>query len=311
MQRQDFLVKSAVDGLEIRVVTMVPDAQIHGIIQIAHGMAEHKERYFDFMEYLASNGYVAVINDHRGHGESIINPEDLGYFYDPSGVAIVEDLHQITLEIKKRFTDVPVILFGHSMGSLVVRSYLKKYEQDIDKLIVCGSPGKNPLTGIAMGLVRLLKKIKGERHRSAFFHNLAFGSNNKKVGEKELNAWLCNNKEIIQAYNEDALCGFTFTLNGFENLFCLLKDTYSRKNWKVQKPQMPVLFIAGENDPVILGEKGWLEAQSFLLDLGYESVDGILYDEMRHEIINEPNASLVYSDILDWVSGKLKTMESE
>jgi alpha-beta hydrolase superfamily lysophospholipase len=65
-------------------------------------MAEHKERYFGFMEYLASNGYVAVINDHRGHGESVLNPEDLGYFYDPTGVAIVEDLHQITVELKKR-----------------------------------------------------------------------------------------------------------------------------------------------------------------------------------------------------------------
>ena len=311
MQRQDFSVKSAVDGLEMRVVVMVPETPIQGIIQISHGMAEHKERYFSFMEYLASNGYVAVINDHRGHGESIFNPDDLGYFYDSKGIAIVEDLHQITLKVKELFPNVPIILFGHSMGSLVVRSYIKKYEQDIDKLIVCGSPGKNPLTGIALGLVWFLKKLKDERHRSAFIHNMAFGSNNKKVGEKELNAWLCNNKEIVKAYNEDALCGFTFTLNGFENLFCLLKDAYSSKNWKVQKPDLPILFIAGENDPVILGEKGWLDAQSFLLDLGYESVDGILYDEMRHEILNETDANLVYSDIIDWVSGKLKTMESE
>ena len=306
MQRQDFSVKSAADGLVLNIVVMVPDVQVRGIVQFSHGMAEHKERYFEFMEHLVAQGFVAAIHDHRGHGESVLNPEDLGYFYDKDGSAIVEDLHQITLKLKELFPSVPVVLFGHSMGSLVVRSYVKKYDDEIDKLVVCGAPGNNPLTGAALAIVSLLNVFYGERHRSELIQNLAFGSYNKQVGEVELeNGWLCAKKDVVHSYNSDELCGFTFTLNGFKNLFSLLKTVYSKKGWNLGNPDLPILFIAGEKDPVILGEKGWYNAQEFMRSCGYKDVKGCLYDDMRHEILNEEKRELVYSDVVNWIDGKL------
>lgn len=307
MQIQDFSVRSEADGLSLRVVLMLPDGDVRGVVQLSHGMAEHKERYFDFMEFLAGNGFAAAIHDHRGHGESVASPEDLGYFHDPDGVAVVQDLHQVTLALKERFPGVPLVLFGHSMGSLVARSYAKKYDADIDRLVVCGAPGNNPLVGIALCLVAVLKAFRGERHRSAFVQNLAFGSYDKQAGDAgRKNGWLCSRRDVVDDYNGDPLCGFTFTLNGFRNLFMLIRDVYSKSGWRVAKPGLPVLFIAGEKDPVILGEKGWLSAQAFLRVRGYTDVRGILYDGMRHEILNEEKRQLVYSDVLEWISGRLK-----
>lgn len=109
-------------------------------------MVEHQIYYYELMEMLCNKGYVCVINDHRGHGKSIKDEKDMGYFYEEKAEYIVEDMHQITLFVKDKYPNVPVYLFWHSMGSLIVRKYIKKYDKDIDKLIVCGSPSINPMS---------------------------------------------------------------------------------------------------------------------------------------------------------------------
>lgn len=115
--------RSLVDGLELDVLEVVPEGEIKGIFQIHHGMSEYKERYLPFMEYLAANGYVAAIHDCRGHGKSVKIKEDLGYLYRGGARALVEDAHQLTRELKEKWPSLPLILFGHSMGSMVVRMY--------------------------------------------------------------------------------------------------------------------------------------------------------------------------------------------
>ncbi|AEE17732.1 alpha/beta fold hydrolase [Treponema brennaborense] len=303
MERKDFSVQSEFDGLPLHVAVMLPDSEIRGVVQISHGMAEFKERYFEFMEYVTAAGFVTAVHDHRGHGESVKDKADLGYFYDTTGSAIVDDVHQITLELKRRYPQKPFVLFGHSMGSLVARSYLKKYDADIDKLVICGAPGKNPFAGVALALSGLLTALKGSRHRSALLQNLAFGSYNGKVGEKgPENAWICADPAVVDAYNASELCGFTFTLNGFRNLFLLMKTVYSPCGWELRNAPLPILFIAGRNDPVILGERAWLRAQDFLRRVGYGNVRGILYDGMRHEILNEKDRKTVFADVLSWIS---------
>lgn len=303
MKREEFTIRSHVDDLEISVITMVPDTGIRGIVQFSHGMAEHKERYLDIMTYLSAAGYVTVIHDHRGHGRSVKSSEDFGFFYDDTGKAIVEDLHQITLGVKNMYSGVPVILFGHSMGSLVVRNYLKKYEADIDKLIVCGSPSRNPLVLAGLILSAIIGKIRGDHFRSGLLYKLSIGGYEKVSKERTgtANGWLCYNEETVEAYEKDELCGFTFTVNGYKNLFNLLKNAYSPAGWNVHKPDLPILFIAGKYDPVIVSEKAWNEAQAFLKKRGYNNIKGILYDDMSHEILNEKQNKIVYADMLKWI----------
>lgn len=306
MNIEEIKIKSNQDGLELKVTIIKPEGEIKGVVQISHGMAEHKERYYDFMKYLAMQGYVTVINDHRGHGGSVKNKEDLGYFYDKTSNYIVEDLYQITTFIKEKYPDKKIILFGHSMGSMVVRKYIKKYDKQINSLIVCGSPSKNPFIGLALIVVNILKIFKGEFYRSPLIQKLAFGSYNKKIKNPiSENAWICANEETVKKYDKDDLCGFIFTLNGFKNLFSLMKDIYDKKGWKIANKELPIFFIAGQEDPVILGIKQWLKAQEFLKSRGYKNVSGKLYKNMRHEILNEKNNKQVFEDIKQWIDKKI------
>lgn len=299
-------IKSNCDDLLLALTITIPDEDIpvKGIVQISHGMAEHKERYYPFMEFLADNGYIGVINDHRGHGDSVKSEEDLGYFYDENGKYIVEDLHQITKEIKKEYPDLPVYLFGHSMGSLVVRCYLKHYDNEIDKLIVCGAPCKNIGAYFGIALAKLISKFKGDKYRSKLIQKLAFSSYPKKFKseKKDINCWISSDRKNKNEYSNDKKCGYIFTLNGFINLFKLVINTYSNKEWEKQNLDLPIFFIAGDEDPVIGGIQKWINAYEFLeKDIGYKNVSHKLYKGKRHELLNEDIKEKVYYDILDWI----------
>ncbi len=302
IDRKDIIIKSDSDNLEISVAMFIPDGEIKGIFQVSHGMAEHKERYYNFLEYLANQGYVTIINDHRGHGKSVKGKEDLGFFYDNSSDYIVEDLHQITLYAKELYPNKEMILFGHSMGSMVVRKYIKKYDKDINKLIVCGSPSKSPFVDLAIFTIKTIKVFKKEKYKSNFIQKLAIGNYNKTVkNAKSENSWICSNGETVEKYDNDELCGFTFTLNGFENLFKLMKEIYIEKGWAVKNNEMPILFIAGSDDPVIINEQKWMTSQEFLRKIGYVNVNGKLYKDLRHEILNEKNKQEIYNDIIEFI----------
>ena len=199
------------------------------------------------------------------------------------------------------FPGKPVTLFGHSMGSLVVRKYIKKYDDEIDKLIVCGSPSANPLVGAAIALVRAEKAVKGDRHRSMAIQKLAFGSYTKNLsGSLSDNAWLSVNTDNVKDYDKDRMCGFVFTLNGFRNLFLLMKQVYDPKGWNVKNPDLPILFLAGAEDQVIAGEKNWHKSQDLLRQVGYRNISGILYPGLRHEILNEASRQDIYENILEF-----------
>ena len=195
-----------------------------------------------------------------------------------------------------------MILFGHSMGSMVVRKYIKKYDEDINKLIICGSPSKNTFVNLAISIIKIMKVFKGEKYKSKFIQNLAIGNYNKSVeNPKSDNSWICANNEIVEKYDNDELCGFIFTLNGFENLFKLMKSIYVKKGWELKNKEMPILFIAGNNDPVIINENKWKESQEFLKEVGYTNIKGKLYKNLRHEILNEKNKLETYNDIINFI----------
>ena len=153
---QEYSFISDADGLNISVLRCEPAGQPQGIVQLVHGMAEHKERYEDFMRFLAEHGYVSVLHDHRGHGKSVKEEADLGYMYNSGGAYLIDDIRQLNAQLHQEYPTMPVYMFGHSMGSLAVRAYLKRYDDTIDALIVCGSPSKNPAAGAGRLLARLL-----------------------------------------------------------------------------------------------------------------------------------------------------------
>lgn len=293
---------SKIDQTSLEMMTFEPEGEIRGVLQIAHGMAEHKERYSEFMEFCVKAGYVCVIHDHRGHGNSVKTNEDLGYFKDDCGCAIVKDVKQITDIIKERYRDQPVILMGHSMGSLVVRNYMRMYDSAIQGLIVCGSPSKNPAISAALALTKAMVKVKGERYRSKLIDDLAFKSYGKKFGEVSPFAWICSDSAVVKAYEEDEKCGVRFTLNGFLNLFTLMEKTYTKQGWQMRNRFAPIFFIAGEEDPCIVSVAQFKKAVGFMCEVGYEKVQSKLYPNVRHEILNDISKQEVMHDIVQFMN---------
>lgn len=268
------------------------------VVVLVHGMAEHKERYFPFMNYLSGLGFACVISDLRGHGATASKPEDLGYFGKKGDELLIEDTLQVILWAKAQYPGVKLFLFGHSMGSLIVRCFAKKYDNEIDGLVVCGSPSRVPIAGLGITLTRFIRLFKGDRYRSALLENMTTGGYGKKfVAEDLTNSWLSVNKANVQSYNEDPLCGFRFTVNGYRTLMQLLEDTYSEDDWTVARPALPVHFIAGASDPCIGSIKKFSQAVSFFRSRGYRQVSSKIYPDMRHEILNETGREEVWRDV--------------
>lgn len=305
MKKTELKIRSRYDDLDLQVLMYTPEEKPKAILQMVHGMCEHKERYIPFMEFICSQGYACVMHDHRGHGASVKSQDDLGYFYQGGAEAIVDDILKVNSEIHQTFTGTPVYLFGHSMGSLAVRCYTKTYDNSISGLIVCGSPSRNPAAGVGKFLTSIISGLKGDRNRPEFIQKIAFEGFNKRFSSEGPNAWLSTDKAVVEKYNSNPLCSFQFTANGFIGLFDLMKDCYDSQGWLVSKPDLPVLFIAGEDDPCISGTKEFEDAVSFFRSAGYSNVSSRLYKGMRHEILNETDKDIVWNDILKFIKETL------
>ena len=305
MQKREFTLQSKYDNLALSCAEYaaegVTQTNAKGVVQIVHGMCEYKERYEGFIDYLTQNGYIVFAHDHRGHGGSVTANENLGYFGDKKGEAIVDDAALVTDEIRRLYPGLSVTLFGHSMGSLVVRAYIQKYEEKIDKLIVCGSPSKNSLAGFGLMLNGVISAFRGKKYRSRLMANASTGGGDDKFPGDGKNAWLTRDKTVVEKYNADEKCNFVFSCNGFSNLLHLVKNAYKKKKYPAKHSDLPIFFMAGADDPVIGSEKKWLEAQQFLRDVGYKNVTGKSYPKMRHEILNELGKEEVYADALAFI----------
>ena len=305
MQKREFTLQSKYDNLALSCAEYTADGDTQtnakGVVQIVHGMCEYKERYEDFIDYLTQNGYIVFAHDHRGHGGSVTANENLGYFGDKKGEAIVDDAALVTDEIRRLYPGLSVTLFGHSMGSLVVRAYIQKYEEKIDKLIVCGSPSKNSLAGFGLMLNGVISAFRGKKYRSRLMANASTGGGDDKFPGEGKNAWLTRDKTVVEKYNADEKCNFVFSCNGFSNLLHLVKNAYKKKKYPAKHSDLPIFFMAGADDPVIGSEKKWLAAQQFLRDVGYKNVTGKSYPKMRHEILNELGKEEVYADALAFI----------
>lgn len=284
------------DGLGISAVIAVPSSEINGIVQIVHGMNEYKERYFDFMDYLAGEGFITVIHDNRGHGRSISDPDDLGFMYRDGGKGFVEDIFQLMKITKASYPSYPYFLIGHSMGSLGVRCFLKEHDSEINGLVVLGCPCYSRFSGFVRSIDSAVSKKLGERFRSEKIYDVSEAVLNKKYGSPP-HSWICSDRETVEKFNADPLCNFRYTLNGYESLLWLMRETYSKKGWNVTNKRLPIRFISGKDDPCMLSEKKFFKAMEFLEKNGYGSISHRLFDGMRHEVLNEKNNMNVYKDI--------------
>ncbi len=268
------------------------------VIQIVHGMQEHKERYYPFAEYLVENGYTVVVSDMRGHGE---DAPILGHIADKKGeVLLIEDQRKIYQFIKERFKDLPVYLLGHSMGSIISRVLLQTNSKDYAKVILSGYVNPNPASGVAVGLGNV-RKAFGKKKSSKMLASLALGPYTKAVKDRKTDLdWLSYNEENVKNYYADPLSGIPFTNGSFSALFHLLNKMGKAKKYVDVNENLPILLAGGEEDPCTGGEKGRAASKALLEKAGFKEISVITYKGMRHEILNEKDNALVYKDMLDF-----------
>lgn len=308
--KKEYSVPSKSGIADVYARMWLPESKPCAIIQIAHGMAEHGERYKAFAEYLCGKGFAVLVDDHIGHGKSVKSDDGLGYFGENGGWdAFIEDERALTEIIKTEYPDTPVIFFGHSMGSFIAREYIRRYGRDerIKAAVICGTSGKNPASGIAIKLAGAIAKIKGSGHRSKFIDSVAFGTYNSRIKNARTNFdWLTRDEKIVDEYIADKYCGFLFTAAGYKDLFTVL-DTVSGKEWySGVANELPLMIIAGEEDPVGAYGKGIKQVYNDLMQSGQKDVTLKLYPGMRHEILNEFGKEKVFEDIALWALSKIQ-----
>ena len=304
MQTQTFTLNASFDNLTLHLLVAEPQGEAKGVVQILHGMCEYKERYLPLMQHFTANGFAVVCHDQRGHGDSVKEENDLGYFYEKKAQGIVEDAADVTKWIRTRYPHLPITLFGHSMGSMVARCYLQRHDTLIDKAIICGSPANNPLSPVAILLAKTIGLFRGKHHRCKTLSYLSTGKGNKKFPGEEKGAWLSKNRENINEFYSNPKGRFRFTCNGFENLFRMMKHTYTAKLYKTQNPALPIYFVSGADDPVLGGAKNFAKVLAFMRKVGYTHVDGRLYEGLRHEVHNETDNQEVLADLVAQLQSK-------
>lgn len=298
----------------IYVREWLPDTAPIGVVQICHGVAEYITRYDNFAKFLASKGFVVAGSDHLGHGKSVSDPENKGYFGENGGwELVVGDIRKLYERLKEQYFSLPIFMLGHSMGSFLTRTYIIRYHDGPDGVILSGTGQQSPLllnTGLTFA--NAIIKRHGANYKSQFLNDLSFnGYNNHYKPNRTPFDWLSRDNEIVDAYIADPDCGFISSAGLTRDMMTGIKYISSPKNLERMNKDMPVYFISGDDDPVGEYGKGVLRAYNGFLKAGLSDVTLKLYHGARHEILNEINKQEVYNDVLSWLQAKCHSRKAE
>ncbi len=301
------------DGLtQIHAIEWTPDGEVCGVLQIAHGMVEFIDRYDRFATFLASNGFCVVGNDHLGHGRSVTDETQLGYFAKHDGnFCVLGDMQQLREDTQKKYPGVPYFLLGHSMGSFLTRQFIEKYGAGLSGAIVMGT-GYQPNATLDLGiaLTAVFQQARGGHFRSTMINNMALGSYNKTFEPARTKSdWLTKDEAIVDAYEANPLNQFLFTVNGYYNLFRGMRYAQRQVNLDKIPKDLPILVVSGQNDPVgDFGKGPKIVAESYR-ETGIKDVTLKLFPDDRHEILNETDKEAVDAYLLDWLKARSEKAE--
>lgn len=273
------------------------------VVLVAHGMAEHAARYDRFARFLSEHGYTTRAHDHRGHGQSI-SDGDQGYFGAQNGWNLcIDDLHRHTEIIRELYPDLPIILFGHSMGSMMAQEYIIRHGDQLQGAILSGTSGPPDLLARVGTYIAMMERFRiGKRGLSPLLNKLSFDGFNQQFKPCRTDFdWLSRDHAEVDKYIADPLCGFPCTTQLWVDLLCALREM-SRRERKAQIPKELALFIfSGAADPVGKNTRGILKLIDTYRDCGLSNIHSIFYPGGRHEMLNETCQEQVHADILTWL----------
>ncbi|MEV0855856.1 alpha/beta hydrolase [Nocardia fluminea] len=271
------------DGTTIHVRSWLPtEAEPRGVVQIAHGMGEHSDRYGHLAERLAGLGFAVYADDHRGHGLSMGPvPGDLG----PDGWnLLVADEVALTGILRARHPGLPVTLIGHSLGSFAVQQYLLDHSGLVDEVVLSGTTAVDGLFG----------EIAAAGGDLIGFFNAEFQPTRTDAD------WISRDEAQVDAYIADPWCGFAIDE---ANMGLLAANAATRlSDPSSVRADLPLYVMVGDKDP--LNSK--LRLSDLLVqryrDAGLADLTYRVYADARHEVLNETNRDEVEADLLAWLT---------
>lgn len=308
VERVEFFYDSRDNKHKIRALKWIPEEEPKAVLQLVHGMAEHVERYDEFARWMAERGFLVVAEDHLGHGKSVDNADEWGFFCEKDALTIVlKDIHRLKKMTQEENPGKKYFILGHSMGSLLLRNYLFKYGSGIDGAILTGTASQPAyMTKSGLAILKTMQLFKGSHCRTMAASNLVNGNYNGRIKNPRTDFdWLSHNEENIDKYIADEMCGFLFTLNGFITMVTSVDRMNNKKLLSKMPKELPVIFLSGSEDPVGNYGEGVKRSYGQFIKAGMINTKMKLYPELRHEILNENCREDIYKDVLSFITESL------
>jgi len=307
--RTEFYFPSKDGNTEIHTIEWKPDGEVKAVLQISHGMLEHAQRYDEFAQFLAAHGFYVVANDHLGHGKSVQSEGYYGFFHEKYGnTYLIGDMHTLRQRCMEKYPKLPYFMLGHSMGSILVRQYIQRYGKGLAGVILSGAVSDETTATLQAGkkICQIIAACRSWHYCSKLVNNLSFGRYDKKMksATAEMN-WITSDGPKLQEYLADPLCSFAMSVNGYYHMYCGLLQAKSEIGNRMIPKTLPILLASGAEDPVGDFGKGVKKIYDQYVSVGAQDIQLQLYENGRHEILNEVNRRQVYQDMYEWLSKRI------
>ena len=294
------------DGQRLHVYSWLPDGQPKAVMQIAHGMAEHAARYGELAAHLVDRGFAVYAHDHRGHGRTVDEGQEHGHFADQDGWGkLVDDVHCLNRHIAAEHQGLPIVLFGHSMGSFMVQQLLFEHPEDVDAAVLSASNGRPPpIAHLGRAIARIERLRLGKQGKSKLINAMSFGDFNRKFAPNRTDFdWLSRDQAAVDKYVADPWCGFMCSTQSWVDLLDALTSLTAPENLARVPKELPIYLFAGDQDAVGDMGRGVRRLADAYRSAWLRHVTIKLYPEGRHEMLNGLDKKQVTSDLLDWLDG--------
>lgn len=306
MRESEFEVQTP-DQVVLKGTIWEPVGEPKALVQIVHGMGEHVARYARFADVLCAHDYVVAGYDQRGHGRTAPTEADLGYWAPEDGWnKVVADARLVTEELRQRFAGLPVLVFGHSMGSYILQAYLFEHD-DVAGAVFSGSTlNSGVLAAVGRPAARFERWRLGEKGVSKLLQRLSFGEFARSIKDRRTDFdWLSRDPAEVDKYIADPWCGFDVTASLWDDLSHGFLELEKPGNVARIRQDLPIRIMSGSDDPVHDGGKGFKALVKLYRDRGFDTLDVYLDEGGRHELLNETNREAIMDELRQWFDARL------
>ncbi|TPK64621.1 alpha/beta hydrolase [Mesorhizobium sp. B2-4-19] len=296
-------------GADLNLLVSRAEGKPRAVVQINHGLAEHAARYARFADFLSARGFHVYVHDHRGHGTTKASDAPLGKFADEDGSAkVIADVDAIHDLIAGECPNLPVILFGHSMGASVALNYLLEHAPRLQAAAIWnGNFSQGRLGQVALGILAWERMRLGSDVPSRLLPKLTFQAWGKAVpNHRTPFDWLSRDEAEVAKYIADPLCGWDASVSMWRDVVSMALNGGKDAAFAGVRRDLPIAVVGGEKDPASDHGKGIIHLANRMRGMGFSNLVSKVYADTRHESLNEVNRDIIMNDFATWTDSVLK-----